>query len=493
MTSPTGSVVYRSGSGDSIYPSDPNIKELEMNPVFHRALFSQDEPKSLTARGRRQTKKPEQVIDLTRKQQDAAFGITKEYSLPYEWPLAQFAVTDMVNSYGSMARNMKNISQAPTSVTISTDVSEKTVVFSDVFSKLEIPGELGEMHASGAVQAVMIHDCGVYRVVLCAESKEDLSVIESIFEEKMEMHNFYQGKTLRFSREGVVFINTPSTQMEDVMLPKKTIDEHQLNVIDFLSEPKYYENIKKRSMLYYGPPGTGKTSIVKASFNTLRKKGVTCLWVSDDTFRKVSVESVFSFINSYLAPALVVFEDIDLIAQDRRTATSAIIGPLLSALNGIADQEKPIAIVATTNRPEILDEAVTRPCRFDRKIKIGHPTSEDLAKMFEQKAGFKPDIGAFDQPAEDNKKLTGAHIEEICNTAELLSKKAGLSMRECVAEAVKVIKDNFYLIQPGKMGFGGDSNEDDDGSGCNGGKPEAAENISIPHSDGHPDNPGFFR
>jgi transitional endoplasmic reticulum ATPase len=246
-------------------------------------------------------------------------------------------------------------------------------------------------------------------------------------------------------------------------------------------------------MLYYGPPGTGKTSIVKASFNTLRKKGVTCLWVSDDTFRKVSVESVFSFINSYLAPALVVFEDIDLIAQDRRTATSAIIGPLLSALNGIADQEKPIAIVATTNRPEILDEAVTRPCRFDRKIKIGHPTSEDLAKMFEQKAGFKPDIGAFDQPAEDNKKLTGAHIEEICNTAELLSKKAGLSMRECVAEAVKVIKDNFYLIQPGKMGFGGDSNEDDDGSGCNGGKPEAAENISIPHSDGHPDNPGFFR
>ena len=436
---------------------------------------------------RRSTRKPESVVDLTRKQQDSAFGITKEYNLPYEWPLAQYAVTDIVNSFGSMARDMKNISQPPTTATISTDVTEKTVVYQDVYAKLDIPGEMGANKASGAIQAVMIPSNGVYRVVLCAETKDDLSVLEATFEEKMEMHNFYQGKTLRFSREGVVFINTPSTKMEEVMLPKKTINEHQLNVIDFLSDSKYSENIKKRSMLYYGFPGTGKTSLVKASFNTLRKLNVTCLWVSDDTFRKVSVESVFSFINSYLAPALVVFEDIDLIAQDRRTGASAIIGPLLSALNGIADQEKPIVIVGTTNRPEILDEAVTRPCRFDRKINIGHPTSEDLAKMFEQKSGFKPDPGAFDQPSDDKKKLTGAHIEEICNTAELLSKKQNVPMQDCVADAVKVIKENFYLIQPGKMGFTDNDGDDHD---------DPSEDAPSPkHSDGGntPDNSEFYR
>ena len=440
------------------------------------------------SRGRK-TSRHENVIDLTRKHQDAAFGITKEYHLPYEWPLAEFAVTDLVNTYGSVVRDMKNMSQPPTTATISTDVTEKTVVYEDVCSKLVIEAtDGGPRAAQGFIQALFIPSCGTYRVVLCAESKGDLSVLESVFEEKMEMHNFYQGKTLRFSREGVVFINTPSTEMADVILPQKTIDEHQLNVIDFLTDPKYSENIKKRSLLYYGSPGTGKTTLVKVSFNVLRKRGVTCLWVSDDTFKKVSVESVFSFINSYLAPALVVFEDLDLIAADRRTGTSAIIGPLLSALNGISDQEKPIVIVGTTNRPEILDEAVTRPCRFDRKIKIGFPSSDALAQMFEKKSGFKSDPGAFDQPSDDKKKLTGAHIEEICNTAELLSKKQGKPMDQCVKEAVQVIKENFYIIQPGKLGFS------EDGGGDEAPQSEEAQlKEKVSGGEGTPESPEFFK
>jgi predicted AAA+ superfamily ATPase len=476
-----------SNSYESSIPSVTGVVgTIRRAPQFNSASLAEaTPPKTSMASGKkRSAKRADKVLDLTRQHQDSAFGITKEYNLPYEWPLAQFAVTDMVNSYGHMVRDMKNISQTPTSNTINTDVNEKTVVYEDVYAKLVLP----DGNVTGALQAVFIQSTGTYRVVLCAESKAELAVLESVFEEKMEMHNFYQGKTLRFSRDGVVFINTPSTTMDDVILPQKTKDEHQLNVIDFLTDPKYSENIKKRSLLYYGPPGTGKTSMVKASFNELRKAGVTCLWVSDDTFRKVSVESVFSFINSYLAPAFVVFEDLDLIAADRRTATSAIIGPLLSALNGISDQEKPIVIVGTTNRPEILDEAVTRPCRFDRKIKIGFPTSEALASMFEQKAGFKPDAGSFNQPSEDKKKLTGAHIEEICNTAELLSKKNNLSMRECVQEAVQVIKENFYLIQPGKVGF-----SDSDGDDPSPETQEAPSQLLSTKETSTPESSEFFR
>jgi len=98
----------------------------------------------------------------------------------------------------------------------------------------------------------------------------------------------------------------------------------------------------------------------------------------------------------------------------------------------------------------VLDAAITRPCRFDRKIEIGYPTNESLAKMFTQRTGLKPPDNSFDQDnVPDDKKLTGAHIEEICNTAELLAADKGCTSEECVEEAVEIIRKNFFMATPG--------------------------------------------
>lgn len=403
-------------------------------------------------------KTTDRVTDMT-ESVIRGFATSKTYDTQYEISLARYAVTKIVTEYGTFARDMKNVEQDPGKETIPTEFGKQAVVFGDVLSHLLI--EVNGEKKNAMLQAVYIPCDRAYRVSIGGESNEAVKALENLYEQTIETNNFYQGKTLRFAADGVTFVQTPSTLLEDAILPKKTLEEYDLNITSFLTNPEMFEITKKRSILLFGPPGTGKTTSVQALFNILAKQGVSCIFISDESFRKFSVEDVFGFINKYLAPALVVFEDIDLIAQDRKMGASKIIGPLLSALNGIESQEKPIVIIGTTNRAEILDEAVTRPCRFDRKIKVDYPTDEALAIMFKKRAGFDAPEKAIKQTDDNNGKLTGAHVEEIYNTAALTAKKQGREVRDCVAEAVEIVKENFFVAQPSGMGFASPDYEDE--------------------------------
>lgn len=395
-------------------------------------------------------KTSDRVTDIT-ESVIRGFATSKTYDTQYEISLARYAVTKIVTEYGTFARDMKNVEQDPGKETIPVEFGKQAVVFGDVLSHLLI--EVNGEKKNAMLQAVYIPCDRSYRVSIGGESNEAVKALENLYEQTIETNNFYQGKTLRFAADGVTFVQTPETILEDAILPKKTLEEYDLNVTSFLTDPEMFEITKKRSILLFGPPGTGKTTSVQALFNILAKQGVSCIFISDESFRKFSVEDVFGFINKYLAPALVVFEDIDLIAQDRKMGASKIIGPLLSALNGIESQEKPIVIIGTTNRAEILDEAVTRPCRFDRKIKVDYPTDEALAIMFKKRAGFDAPLKSIKQTDDNNGKLTGAHVEEIYNTAALIAKKQGREVKDCVAEAVEIVKENFFVAQPSGMGF----------------------------------------
>ena len=395
----------------------------------------------------------DRISDMTA-EASHGFATSKSYKAPYEIDLARYAVTKIIIEHGTFARDMKNAAQEPVRETISTELGKQTVVYGDVVAhlKLDVAGEKKD----AMIQAVYIPSDRTYRVSLSGMTNETLKSLESLYEQTIEISNFYQGKALRFSRTGVSFVPTSNTKLEDAILPKKTLEEYDLNVVSFLTDSKMFEITKKRSILLYGPPGTGKTTSVKALFNILCERAVTCIFVSDESFKEFSVEEVFGFINKYLAPALVVFEDIDLIAQDRKLGASAIIGPLLSALNGIESQDKPIVIVGTTNRIEILDEAVTRPCRFDRKIKVDYPTDSALKIMFKKRANFDPPEGSIRQGKGRADKLTGAHIEEIYNTAALLAHKKEKDIKDCVKDAVGIVKENFF-VSTGMPGFGFDS------------------------------------
>jgi hypothetical protein len=392
------------------------------------------------------------VFDLTGKFKQPS-GISKTYRSPSEYVLAMYAVTQFVNRFGKIVRNSRAINGEPTVNSISTDVRTLTTVYSDVCATVEIPKKDGKT-ITGIIQSILLDDG--YRVSLAGPTKEDIDFLERTYNKILEKSNFYQGKTLRFGRDAVEFIAVPSTELEDTILPEGTTKEYKLNIIEFLTNPAMQAITKKRGMLLYGAPGTGKTSSIKAMFKILFKKGITCVYVSDASFERQSVEDIFTFINKYLAPALVVFEDIDLITPDRRDGASRLIGPLLSALNGIEEQEKPIVILATTNRVEVLDAAVTRPCRFDRRIEVGYPTEGDMHKIFKKVAGFEAPKGCF---GGSEPKMTGAHVEEIYRTAALLAEQAKKPIEECVEEAVATVKKHFMIVSPKVAGFG--SGDDD--------------------------------
>lgn len=393
------------------------------------------------------------VNDLTGKFKQPS-GVVKQYKYPSESALAMYSATTLVNQFGKIVRNSRAINGEPSVTSIATDVSTSTTVYCDLCATLAFDRGDGKEPATGIVQTIMLDEG--FRVSFAAAKKEWVALIEKAYNKILESHNFYQGKTLRFGRDSVEFIPVPSTKMDDAILPKGTTDEIDLNIVQFLTNPKMHAITKKRGMLFYGPPGTGKTTSIKAMFKTLCEQRVTCIYVSEASFDRQSVEDVFGFINKYLAPALVVFEDIDLIAPDRRGSGSRLIGPLLSALNGIEEQKKPIAIVATTNRVEVLDSAVTRPCRFDRRIKVDYPSEGDMHKIFRNVAGFEAPQGCFKS---EDPRLTGAHVEEIYRTAALIAEQQQCKVQDCVKGAVDTVRKHFMIVSPKVKGFGSDDDD----------------------------------
>ena len=434
------------------YLRDISPKVAILNPSF-AAMVGVDSEIKVPEENKK--KQANDVIDLTDILKNHA-GLVKNYQFRAEQDLAKYAVTKFIRKYGTMARDSRCFSRLPSTVFIETDIGQTSKVFRDVTAYIDSKIEGSNEIIKGFIQAIQYDD--FYGVAFSASTTEEMSILENEYMNILEHNNFFQGKSLRFSRDGVVFIPSPEMSLEEAVLPEKIMDEYKLNIIDFLSNDKYHDITKKRALLLYGPPGSGKTTSLKALFSVLRKKGITCMYLTDDTFRGHSLESIFDFINKYLTPCLIGFEDIDLIGEDR-SHRSGIIGSLLSVLNGVEDYLKPIVIIGTTNRADILDDAVTRPCRFDRKLFIDYPTTEALEKMFENLMGFKAPKNAVVQSRDKKNKLTGAHIKEICNTAKILAKHKDVSVESCIKEAVQVISESFYLATP-SVGFG---KEDDGG------------------------------
>jgi cell division protease FtsH len=226
--------------------------------------------------------------------------------------------------------------------------------------------------------------------------------------------------------------------------------------------------VKKRSILLYGPPGTGKTSCIKATFNAFEGKDVTCVIVSDGAIRHHNPHDLFKFANHYLSPCVLVLEDIDLMAGDRKSARSQVIGEMLAILDGIETFDSAISVIATTNDIDALDQAVVRPCRFDRRIELPAQDEETLCRIFNLKTGLNAPANAFANAKGSKNKLTAAHIEAISREAKLIASFKNEKIENCIAEAIRVVKDEFFISSGGKGRFGFDLDkpvvDDDDGA-----------------------------
>jgi len=208
-------------------------------------------------------------------------------------------------------------------------------------------------------------------------------------------------------------------------------------IVDFLKSPGKYTKLGARipkGVILVGPPGTGKTLLAKA---VAGEAGVPFFSISGSDFVEMFVGVGASRVRDLFAdakknaPCIVFIDEIDAVARRRGTGMGGghdereqTLNQLLVEMDGFGVNEG-IIVMAATNRVDILDPAILRPGRFDRKVAVGTPDVKGRKEILEVHSRKKPigDDVDLDQIAHTTAGLTGADLENLMNEAAIKAAK----------------------------------------------------------------------
>ncbi len=208
-------------------------------------------------------------------------------------------------------------------------------------------------------------------------------------------------------------------------------------IVDFLKAPKKYIQVGARipkGVLLVGPPGTGKTLLAKA---VAGEAGVPFFTISGSDFVEMFVGVGASRVRDLFeeakknAPCIIFIDEIDAVARRRGTGMGGghdereqTLNQLLVEMDGFGVNEG-IIVMAATNRVDILDPAILRPGRFDRKVMVGRPDVKGREEILKVHAEGKPLSEEIDlkQIAQTTAGFTGADLENLLNEAAILAAK----------------------------------------------------------------------
>jgi len=206
-------------------------------------------------------------------------------------------------------------------------------------------------------------------------------------------------------------------------------------LVDFLREPRKYTRLGARipkGILLVGPPGTGKTLLAKA---VAGEAGVPFFSISGSDFVEMFVGVGASRVRDLFeeakrnAPCIVFIDEIDAVARRRGTGMGGghdereqTLNQMLVEMDGFGINEG-IIVMAATNRVDILDPAIMRPGRFDRKIHVGRPDIGGREEILQVHAKNKPlgDDIDLKQIAQTTAGFTGADLENLLNEAAIVA------------------------------------------------------------------------
>ncbi|HAW30988.1 MAG TPA: cell division protein FtsH [Planctomycetaceae bacterium] len=236
---------------------------------------------------------------------------------------------------------------------------------------------------------------GVELQVGTPNSPEGTRIAQDFFkhlEQAIQRARSYRGKVLSLEQlehsysgesKGITVHQLREVGRDQVILPAATLELLERNVIQFVQQRERLSQFKqsaKKGILFYGPPGTGKTHTIHYLSKAL--PGHTTLLISAE---QVGMLNEYMTLARLLQPCIVVLEDVDLIARDRRNMNSACEEVLLNKLLNEMDGLKPdaeILFILTTNRPETLEAALaSRPGRVDQAIEFPLPDTEGRRKL----------------------------------------------------------------------------------------------------------------
>jgi transitional endoplasmic reticulum ATPase len=224
---------------------------------------------------------------------------------------------------------------------------------------------------------------------------------------------------------------------------------------------KYPDSFEKfgvrppKGVLIYGPPGTGKTLLAKAvanesESNFIAVKGPELLskWVGES---EKGVREVFRKARQ-TAPTVVFFDEIDSIASTRgggstdSGVTQRVVNQLLTEIDGLEELQD-VAVIAATNRVDIMDPALLRPGRFDRHIKVEDPNENarlEIFKVHTKKMPLGDDVN-LEYLSKNTDGFVGADIEAVCREAVMLTLREDLKAEDV---KMKYFKKAMKKVKP---------------------------------------------
>jgi len=243
-----------------------------------------------------------------------------------------------------------------------------------------------------------------------------------------KMMNFGKSRARMTHNSNVTFKNVAGLREE-----KEDLEE----MVDFLRNPHKYTDVGARipkGVILVGPPGTGKTLLAKA---VAGEAGVPFFSISGSDFVEMFVGVGASRVRDLFedakknAPCIVFIDEIDAVARRRGTGMGGghdereqTLNQLLVEMDGFGVNEG-IIVMAATNRVDILDPAILRPGRFDRKVAVGRPDVKGREEILQVHCKAKPLAEDVDlhRVAKTTSGFTGADLENLMNESAILAAK----------------------------------------------------------------------
>ncbi|MFH1450383.1 MAG: CDC48 family AAA ATPase, partial [archaeon] len=231
-----------------------------------------------------------------------------------------------------------------------------------------------------------------------------------------------------------VMVEIPKVKWEDVGGLEEAKQQLKETIEWPLKNPDMFTRMgieAPRGILLYGPPGTGKTMMAKAvaneaGANFISVKGPELLskWVGES---ERGIRKIFHKARQ-VAPSIVFFDELDSLApmRGRETGshvTETVVNQLLTELDGMEDLEN-VVVIASTNRPDMIDPSLLRSGRFDRHILIPVPDEPGRKKIFEVHTGKMPLVIKKDEETELNELYKDELIKENLKKSKIISKMA---------------------------------------------------------------------
>jgi cell division protease FtsH len=266
------------------------------------------------------------------------------------------------------------------------------------------------------------------------------------------------GKAMSFGKSKARMLSDSQNKVTfaDVAGVDEAKDEVE-EIIAFLKDPKKFQRLGGRipkGVLMIGPPGTGKTLLARAIAG---EAGVPFFSISGSDFVEMFVGVGASRVRDLFeqgkkhAPCIIFIDEIDAVGRHRGAGLGGghdereqTLNQLLVEMDGFESNEG-VIIIAATNRPDVLDPAILRPGRFDRRITVSRPDvrgREGILRVHTKRVPLSPDVD-LDTIARGTPGFAGADLENLVNEAALLAARQD---KDAVAMVdFEMAKDKVYM------------------------------------------------